>query len=133
MTTIVPGCVFHWKRHEFADGETADKYFVILGAKKDYNVLAVIATSKSRGKKFDPGCHAIDGYYHIPGGGKDWFPKDTWLLLGNPLELSLAEFLKLGLQKSVTLSGNLRQDIANAIRNCLKGSPDASANIVALL
>jgi len=133
MALLKPGCIFHWKNHKFEDGETADKYFVILGAKKDCNLLAVIATSKQRGKKFEPGCHAKDGYYHIPGGGKDWFPKDTWVLLGRPQELSLAKFLGLGLEKVVNLSGNLRDDIANAMRNCFKASPDASDQLISLL
>lgn len=133
MTNIVAGCIFHWQEYKFADGEVANKYFVILGAKQGSNYLAVVATSKPHKRKFNPGCHSADGYYHIPGSGKDWFPKDTWLLLADPIELAPAEFLKQAFAKSITLSGNLRTELANAIRNCLKQCQDVSDAQKALL
>lgn len=132
--TISPGCIFHWEEYQFDDGEKANKYFVILGAKQGSNYLAVIATSKQRKRKFEAGCHAKDGYYHIPGGGKDWFPKDTWLLLAPPVEITAADFLRLSLvEKKVELKGNLRTDTANAIKNCLRQCQDVSEEQIGLL
>ena len=133
MTNIVAGCIFHWQEYEFSDGQKADKYFVILGAKQGRNYLAVIATSQPHKRKFVAGCNEKEGYYHIPGGKKEWFPKDTWLLLAEPKEVSPAEFLKLALSKAITLSGNLREEIANAIRNCIKKCQDISQAQIDLL
>lgn len=130
--TVAPGCIFHWTEHTFSDGTKANKYFIILGAKQGSNYLAVICTSKQKKKQFVAGCHHKDGYYHIPGGGKDWFPKDTWVLL-EPQELSSAEFLKRAIDNEITLCGNLRTDIANAIRNCFKQCADVSEYHVSLL
>ncbi len=127
------GCVFHWEEYEFADGAKADKYFVVLGAKAGSNLLAVIATSQPHKRSFNPGCHHEHGYFHISGGKGDFFPKDTWLLLAPPVESSLAEFLQRALAKQITLKGELRRDLANAIRNCLKRCLDVSEEQLKLL
>jgi hypothetical protein len=94
----------------------ANKYFVIVGAQPNKNYLAVIATSKMRrGRKPDPGGNPEGGWYHIPGGGKDFFPVDTWLLFEAPQELSAAQLLDLKLKNEIQVKGTLRGDIANAI------------------
>ncbi len=132
--SVSVGCIFHWTEYTFSDGEKADKYFVMVGVRAGCNYLAVIATSKQRKRKFDPGCHPEEGYYHIPGGKKDWFPKDTWLLIAEPIEIKPSEFLKRVItDKAIALKGNLRQYIANAIRNCLKRCPDVSELHLSLL
>lgn len=130
---LVPGCVIHWKDYKFNDGDTANKYFVILGAKTGRNFLAVIATSQPKKRKFDPGCNASAGYYHIPGGGKDWFPKDTWLLLADPIEILPDKFKALIAAKTIEPKTNIRTDVANAIRNCLKRCEDVSQMHIDLL
>jgi hypothetical protein len=131
---IIPGCVFHWTGFEFDDGNSADKFVVVLGAKTGCNYLVVLATSQQHRRTFTPGCNADAGYYFIPGGGKDFFPKDTWILLAAPYEFSAAEVLKACIhEKKVTIAGHLREQVANAIRNCLKQCPDASAEQIALL
>jgi len=127
------GCVFHWEQYEFANGAKADKFFVVLGANPGSNILAVIATSQRHKRCFNPGCHHEQGYFHIPGGKGDFFPRDTWLLLAPPVELSLGEFLKRGLAKQITLRTELRRDLANAIRNCLKLCLDVSEEQLKLL
>ena len=71
--TVAPGCVFHWEGYQFEDGEKADKFLVIVGAKTGCNYLAVIATSQKKKRDYQPGCNAERGYYHIPGG--KWLSK----------------------------------------------------------
>jgi hypothetical protein len=127
---VVPGCIFHWKEYVFADGAKANKYFIIVGAKKDCNFLTVIATSQPKHRKYEPGCNHKQGYYHIPGGRKDWFPLDTWLLLAEPVEVVPEEFLA---DQNIKYQGSLRAEIGNAIRNCLKRCDDVSEAHVALL
>jgi hypothetical protein len=128
------GCVIHWDEYQFDDGATADKFFVVLGAKAGSNYLVVIATSQPHRRKFQAGCHHESGYFHIPGGSKDWFPKDTWLLLAEPREITISELLKLSLkEKRVKAVGQLRIELANAIRNCLKLCDDISKQQIALL
>jgi hypothetical protein len=130
--TVATGCVFHWEEYEFEDGEKANKYLVFVGTQTGKNYLAVVATSKAHKRKFNPGCHANDGYYHIIG-GKEGFPKDTWLLLAEPKEMTPAEFLKAALGKKIELKFHLRHDIANAICNCIRQCGDVSDDHKAIL
>ena len=130
---ISVGCILHWKKFTFSDGAQADKYFVIVGAQPNKNFLAIIATSKQKKRRAEPGGNPDGGYYHIPGGGKDWFKKDTWLLFEEPVELSAPELVKAGIEKTITVEGQLRHDIANAICNCMKRCEDVSEHHVGLL
>ena len=123
---IGPGCILHWKGFKFRDGTTRNKFLVIVGAHPGQNYLAVIATSVPKNKSFQAGGHPEDGYYHIPGGSKDWFEEDTWLLFEEPREISAGELVKEGLAKNITVEGHLRPDIANAICNCMRKCDDVS-------
>jgi len=49
---ITPGCILHCKDYKFDDGGTANKYFVVVGAKSGCNYLAVMATSKPHWRGF---------------------------------------------------------------------------------
>jgi len=123
---IIPGTILHWKGFKFADGATADKFLVIVGCQKDKNYLAIVATSKQKWRDNKPGGNPDGGYYHIPGGGKDWFPLDTWLLFEEPREISAGEFVKEGMAKNLETKGCLRGEIANAICNCMRKCDDVS-------
>lgn len=130
---ITPGCILHWKGFTFGDGAKANKYLVIVGAQPSQNYLAIVATSKQKKKGNEPGGNPQGGYYHIPGGGKDWFQDDTWLLFEEPREISAAELVKEGFAKVIEVQGYLRPDIANAICNCMRKCDDVSAHHVSLL
>lgn len=123
---IGPGCILHWEGFKFPDGGKADKFFVIVGAQPGKNYLAVIATSKQKWRDNTPGGNPDGGYYHIPGGGKDWFPADTWLLFEAPQEISAQELLTRKFKNEIAIKGKLRPDIANAICNCMRQCQDVS-------
>jgi hypothetical protein len=127
------GCILHWKGFTFADGATANKYLVVVGAQPNKDYLAIIATSKQRRRSGQPGGNPEGGYYHIPGGGKDWFPDDTWLLFEAPRVISAAELVKEGMRGNIVTVGYLRHDIANAICNCMKRCDDVSQMHIGLL
>jgi|TARA_B100000315_G_scaffold7681_1_gene7655 hypothetical protein len=69
----------------------------------------------------------------IPGGGKDFFPLDTWLLLPDALEIRPAELLKRAMDKELYMRGQLRENVVNEIRNCLKVCDDVPGTVLALL
>ena len=123
---IAPGCILHWDGFKFPDGSEADKFFVVVGAQPGKNYLAIVATSNQKWRENKPGGNVSGGYYHIPGGGKDWFPKDTWLLFEAPMELSAAELLARKFKNEIVIRGSLRPDITNAICNCMKQCQDVS-------
>lgn len=124
--TLQIGAVLDWDKFPFEDGSSKDKLFVVLGAKQGADYLLVITTSQKHQRNFDPGCNAGDGYYFIPGGGKDFFYKDTWVLLASPLPTRTTELVAKSFSDEIRVVGNLRHDVANAIRNCLKQVDDVS-------
>src|ERR1700732_3828156 len=123
---VAPGTILHWEGFRFPDGGEANKFFVVVGAQPGQNYLAIIATSQQKQRDFQPGGNPERGYYHVPGGKKDWFVKDTWLLFERPVELSASDFQVALTQGSITVKGNLRGDIANAICNNMKKCDDVS-------
>jgi hypothetical protein len=128
------GAVLHWEAFAFRDGEQANKYLVVLGAKQGADYLFVVATSKQKQRQFQPGCTLTPfTYFFIPGGGKDFFPKDTWLLLDEPYQFSAAEVTQAGLKGLLVVKTNLRVDLANAARNCMKRSKDVAQVYLELL
>lgn len=127
------GCILHWKGFKFPDGAEANKYLVVVGARPGCNYLAIVATSQLRKRSYQPGGNPQGGYYHIPGGGRDWFPKDTWLLFEEPREISAAELVKESFAKNLTVVGYLHHDIANAICNCMRQCDDVSEYHISLL
>jgi hypothetical protein len=66
------------------------------------------------------------GWYHIPGGERDWFKLDTWLLFDDPQELLAKDLLALKDKGEIKAVGILRHDIANAICNCMRRCDDVS-------
>ena len=127
------GTILHWKGFTFPDGETANKYLVIVGAQPGKNYLAVVATSKQKWRSSQAGGNPEGGYYHIPGSGKDWFPLDTWILFEEPREISAGELVKEGLRKNIEVKSRLRGDVANAICNCMRRCDDVSKHHRCLL
>jgi hypothetical protein len=113
--------------------ESKDKYLVVLGAKPGSDYLVVLATSKQKKRALTPGCNQSPTYYFIPGGGKDFFKLDTWLLLMRPYRFNAAQVLQAHLGGDLTVAGNLKQHIWTAIRSCLQLSPDVTTVDLQLL
>jgi hypothetical protein len=124
--TIAPGCILHWDGFILSDGSEGHKYFVIVGAQPQKHYLAIIATSKKKHRDHTPGGNPSGGWYHIPGGQRDWFKLDTWLLFDAPEELSASVLLDLKLKGKIKPVGSLRHDISNAICNCMRKCDDVS-------
>jgi hypothetical protein len=131
--SITLGHVLHWKNFQFSDGDEKHKYFVVIGARANCDYLFVIATSKRHRMDFTPGCNSEWSYFHIPGGGRDFFPRDTWLLLMRCVQQRQSETLKLMGDGAITVEGALRQAVVEAIQECLRRCDDVSAAQLALL
>jgi hypothetical protein len=124
---IAPGCILHWDGFKLSDGKEGHKYFVVVGAQPGKDFLAIIATKQRKhGRVPVPGGNPVGGWYHIPGGGKDFFPIDTWLLFDDVQQLSAAVLLSLKFKNEIKIVGRLRNDIANAICNCMDRCNDVS-------
>lgn len=131
--TFGVGAVLHWTEFPFDDGASANKFFVVLGAKQGHDCLLVIATSRPKNKSYQPGCHREEGYYHIQGGRRDFFPDDTWLLLMECKIFRPGDMVRGGLEGQIKVVDQLREQVANAIRNCLRQIDDVSPAQLVLL
>ena len=127
------GAVLFWDGFIFENGGTSDKLLVLLGARPNKDMIAVLTTSRPPPRHLEPGCHAKEGYYVIPGGEKDWFREDTYVQLYRPVLISAPSAVKLGLEGKLRVNANLRPELAAAIRNCLKQSGDLPAAMKELL
>lgn len=128
------GAVLHHRDFEFKDGAKRDKYLLVLGAKAGCDFLCALTTSQQWKRKAERGCHRhpLTNFF-IPGDGNNFFPKDTWVVLSDPVILSRAEAVAKGLNNILQIKGNLKENIIGEIRNCLKGSRDISGKEKQLL
>ena len=128
------GAVLHHRKFQFEDGTKRDKYLVVLGAKSGCDYLCALTTSQQWRMKAERGCHHKPRtYFFLPSEGKNFFSKDTWVVLSDPRIISRAEMMQKGLQNILEVTGNLKGNITGEIRNCLKGSKDISKREMQLL
>jgi hypothetical protein len=130
---IKAGSILHWERFQFPDGTSKNKYIVILGCKPGCNWLVAVATSQKKNKEYTMGCHDGASYYHIPGGGRDFFGKDTWLVLAECREVSEPEARRHLASGTLALKGCLRAEIMKAIHECVRQSEDIPGGHLKLL
>lgn len=128
------GAVLHWEKFPFDDGgDPKNKYLVVLGAQSGKDFILVLADSfKPKHVVLAWGCNDAAGFYVLPGDGKNFFSKDTVVKL-RPKRTNATELIRRGMNGEVRVVGNLPQATAAGIRNCLKKSPDISADDMALL
>jgi hypothetical protein len=128
------GAVLFCEDFKFEDGGESNKLLVVLGAKSGKNVIAALVTSKPKGGVWTEGCHAEKSIYHCKKGGKNTWPKDTWIQLYRLVEMSAAELVQLAMVKKTLITrANLPKETAAAIRNCAKRCEDVSADHIELM
>lgn len=129
--TLILGNVIEWDGFVKSDGEKEPKLFIVVGVHPDKNYLCVRATSKKKHREYQPSDDA--DYYYIPGGGREFFDLDTWILFSEP-----QEFWRTGVDREfddnrMRVMGCLRFQIANEICNRMKKCDDVGARYQALL
>lgn len=130
------GAVLHWEMFDNnrpQGAEIKNKFLLVLGAKPGNDVLMVLATTQKHYMKLNPGCRAKEGYYFILGVAKEFFPKDTWLLLAELKVANAAMLIDGGMKGTIRVCGNLRDELVRAIINCLKKTNDVSEYHLSLL
>ena len=132
--TFHPGTVLHHRDFQFEDGTKRDKYLIILGANPGCDCLCVLTTTQQWKLESQRGCHHKPRtYFFIPGDGKNFFLKNTWVVLSDPVIMSNTAIIQKGMENTITVEANLKENITGEIRNCLKGSKDISQKEMQLL
>lgn len=125
--TFGVGSVLLFHNYVFDDGTSKAKFLVLLGKQDNGNCLLVLTTSQRHYKVDKPGCTQHPRtYYLIEGDRKNFFNKDTWLLLYDPKILTTAELINLGMKREIDIKHQIIQNKIGHIRNCFKNSDDVS-------
>lgn len=125
------GAIFHYEGFAFADGSGKNKFLIVLGVYSNGDCLYALTTSRRKRKGDKIGCTQRPyTYFFIAGDGKNFFKKDTWILLSDSVVMSKIEFLQGALNKKITFRKNLRQSITDSIYECLKNSADVSPKLL---
>jgi hypothetical protein len=100
---------------KFANGGTSDKLLIVLNeATSTTPHLILLATSKQRNKKLDPGCHAKDGYFVIPP-KTDWFQVRTWIMFNRVYEFDFVRELNEHFKGNLLIKTTLKENTIKAM------------------
>lgn len=121
---VQPGCVLLWEKYPQSDGTKAPKMFVVVGCHPNKCILGIRATKVKRKRSYQP----EDGsdYYFIPGGNKEFFDIETWLLFSDPVQFDRGRYDVLHKAKEVKVLGYIRFQIVNEICNKMRYCEDVS-------
>lgn len=123
---MTPGSVILHEKFQFNDGDSANKWLVVLSAVKNGQILLVKTTSQQRRRPLKDGCHPNPResvfVFNANLGG---FKKTTWVIL-EPIVIEMSTLLKRideGIIKKLFV---LNPIDARAIINCLKKCDEVS-------
>lgn len=134
QASLAKGAIIFVKDYEFDDGSTKDKLLVVLGTKEGQDYLCALTTTAQWMRDVGHGCyHNAQTYFFLEGDGKNYFNKDTWILLSQAYIYSSAWLLNQSLSGKAKVVGEVKPDVAGQIRNCYKESRDASPIKLTLL
>lgn len=114
------GTILFHSKFRFHSGEVGEKFLVILNNQKDHDpFLLAKTTSQDKNKSCIPGCIQKENLFFIEG-GKTWFERDTWIQLYEAYPFTSPEVLKDHFDGDLEIKGELPEQKANEIKNCVK-------------
>ena len=124
---MTPGTILFHKSFVFADGASADKYLVVLGAAPSH-VLVAKTTSKGTRYRLDHGCQA--GSYFaafLLTTGCCCLPKNTWICFNEFYELNLAQVQGKVVDGSIRQYGLLAPELTKDVQVCASQTDDITS------
>lgn len=114
------GTILYHSNFRFLNGEIGEKFLVILNNQKGRDpFLTAKTTSQDKNKSRTPGCIQKESLFLIEG-GKNWFKLDTWVQLFELYAFTAPEVLKAHFDGDLEIKGELPEQKANEIKNCVK-------------
>ena len=118
------GTVFLYYGFPFVDGETRDKFFIILNEPGPSDlIITCITTSQSDHRPDREGCHHIHNLY-ILNPNSDYFPKKTWVQFYRVFKFGQEIFSKSKQRGHIEEKAILKPVTVKAIINCIMRSED---------
>lgn len=130
---MAPGDILFHRDFLFADGQSADKYLVVLG-KSASHVVAVKTTSRGSRYRNDHGCQAGNHYpAFLLTKGCCCLPSSTWVCLNDFYEIGLTDLSKAQVGGAVYRYGCLDKELARDLQACAATCDDVSGAQEALI
>lgn len=115
------GDIWACKHFICKNGAELDRKFIVVlnkPPKIEIPYFACLATSQSKRKPTQIGCNPEDGYYKIEA-KREWFEKETWLVLNDLYPFTSDEILKKCLEKGdLEKVGELAPTTIKAVIKC---------------
>lgn len=113
------GRIYFHKQFGFHDGGVGKKFIILINNPQNNEpYLFIKTTSQQKNKPDQYGCHFTRKVFFIPS-GKTYFPLNTWIQLHAIYPFSCAEFIKLGIDKTIKCIDKISEQMTNEIVNCL--------------
>lgn len=123
-----PGTILLHKEFVFADGSTADKYLVVLGAENGITIL-VKTTSKGARYRNDHGCQAGNRFpAYLLTAGCCCLPRSTWVCIDEFYEISQVDLQSKVVAGQVYKHGELEAGIIRDLQACAATCDDITTN-----
>lgn len=122
---ICPGTILHCQNYQFDDGETRDKYLIVLNDGSCGYYLYVETTSKMHDKGIIFGCQPNDrqpNFFLLPHCG--YFQLNTWIMFNHFKKRSLEYFHGCLVNKTMTRKRIFNKEMARQIIDCATDSDD---------
>lgn len=126
---MTPGTILFHKDFKFADGQTKDKFLVVLGNLGAGVILAAKTTSKGHKYRLDFGCQSASRYpaFYLPA-RSCCFNLCTWVCLHEFYEINTTSLMQSMAVGIVYKYGILEDSFTRDLQFCAKGSDDISAH-----
>lgn len=131
---MTPGTIIFHKDFKFTDGQSKDKYLVILGNLNSGIILVAKTTSKGHRYRLDYGCQSGSRYpaFYFPQ-RSCCFPTCTWICLDEFYELNERSLISSLTRGDVYKFGLLENSTTRDLQFCAKNSDDISPHQEALI
>lgn len=131
---MTPGTIIFHKDFKFTDGQSKDKYLVILGNLNSGIILVAKTTSKGHRYRLDYGCQSGSRYpaFYFPQ-RSCCFPICTWICLDEFYELNERSLILSLTRGDVYKFGLLENSTTRDLQFCAKNSDDISPHQEALI
>ncbi|MEA1947008.1 MAG: hypothetical protein U9N83_06860 [Thermodesulfobacteriota bacterium] len=114
------GTILFHSKFRFHNGEIGEKFLVILNNQKSRDPFLVAkTTAQDNNKSRNPGCILKENLFFIEV-SKTWFKLDTWVQLFEVYPFTASEVLKARFDGDLEIRGELPEQKANEIKNCVK-------------